>query len=372
MESPVALLMGAGASACFGKETAVGFLRNLNYALTQAIPSSEIERLRLPDDWVYEIKESIARTTHCESNPNLVTRLARDVDLEDVLGYLEDLKTSAKVVDGLSPSFNPGWQAHDTARVKQISEILLKAFHTVIRSHYSTVPGAQSRDNSNAWPEDVYLPLLSELRDLSGEVPVFTTNYDLALEQAFSQGDWVLLDGFTTGDVLARHWSLRNYESLEASFGARTTCLFKLHGSCDWYYESPERVLNLNRFAPEVGDLQATAIYPQARKSELIMRHPFRELYDCLKSWIEPTTDERVRLLVVVGFSFREPQLNELLRVPAAAGRVRILWVDPNASEEHLLHAVPSPPFSRRVSKMEFGSDTIDDLVAHVKEALPA
>ena len=118
-----------------------------------------------------------------------------------------------------------------------MANALIRAIHTVVRRHYSDVASRGDAKGAPILVQDVHLTLLNQLYEHFENAPVFTTNYDLAVEQAFSMGDWHLMDGSWNGQANTREWSIRNYDS---PADGRTTCLFKLHGSCNWYYENPD------------------------------------------------------------------------------------------------------------------------------------
>lgn len=80
---------------------------------------------------------------------------------------------------------------------------------------------------------------------------------------------------------------------------------------------------------------------------------------------------DRGKLLVVIGFSFREPQINEILRDAIVRNNLRVLWIDPDANDGGLLSAVRGGPGNRRIWSTDFGPAVINDLVARVTEEFP-
>jgi hypothetical protein len=142
----------------------------------------------------------------------------------------------------------------------------------------------------------------------SHAVEIFTTNYDLLLEEAFEGVRAPYFDGFAggsspffdpvtvAGDDLPPRWSR----------------LWKLHGSVGWSLANQMVVRGGSREAVEL-------IYPDHLKYDLTQKQPYTALFERLKRFIlTPDT-----LLLAVGFSFRDAHvcavLDEALAVNANA-----------------------------------------------------
>ena len=152
-------------------------------------------------------------------------------------------------------------------------------------------------------------------------VELFTVNYDLLLETALEGLRVPYFDGFV-GALQARFHT----ELVEASPGsdeewvpAFFVRLWKLHGSVNWAWQDDRQIVRLGQPVPEG---LAAAIYPSDTKYEESRRVPFVVLQDRLRRALhQPET-----LLLVVGYSFGDSHLNELL-FDAAVRRERSEFV---------------------------------------------
>ena len=129
-------------------------------------------------------------------------------------------------------------------------------------------------------------------------IEIFTTNYDLLLEEAFEGAKAPYFDGFTgghapffdpvtvAGDDLPSRWSR----------------LWKLHGSLGWKVDGAAVVRS--------GGYESTElVYPDHLKYDLTQKQPYSALFERLKDFIlSPDT-----LLLTAGFSFRDAHICAVL-----------------------------------------------------------
>jgi hypothetical protein len=129
-------------------------------------------------------------------------------------------------------------------------------------------------------------------------IEIFTTNYDLLLEEAFESARASYFDGFTgghapffdpvtvAGDDLPPRWSR----------------LWKLHGSLGWKAEGGAIVRSGGYDSSEL-------VYPDHLKYDLTQKQPYTALFERLKSFLlMPDT-----LLMAAGFSFRDAHICAVL-----------------------------------------------------------
>lgn len=141
--------------------------------------------------------------------------------------------------------------------------------------------------------------------DREHPVEIFTTNYDLLLEQAFESARAPYFDGFTG--------------SCEAFFDpvsvarndlpARWTRIWKLHGSLGWKTINGDSVIR-------TGEATAThVIYPEYLKYERTQKAPYAALFDRLRTFL--TTEDT--LLIAIGFSFADAHVSARVEESLAA-----------------------------------------------------
>jgi hypothetical protein len=176
-----------------------------------------------------------------------------------------------------------------------------------------------------------YLEPLLDLAESQGSLTIATLNYDRSIEIVAEARDAVF-------DTLIETW-LKGYELAPPAAGIR---LLKLHGSIDWVVEASEYgspvtlpQQRIRKLAPdeEPGYRREPAIiFGEAGK--LRAEGPFLDL---LMTWARDLRTTGV--LVVVGYSFRDPHVNELVaRWFNADVSRRIIVVDP-AVPEHMGYA---------------------------------
>jgi hypothetical protein len=147
-------------------------------------------------------------------------------------------------------------------------------------------------------------------------IEIFTTNYDLVIEMALEKYEVPYFDGFV-GTV--RPFFLP--ECVEADGTKATqdfyppkawTRLWKLHGSIGWQLEKDgcgdERIIRVGLSPLKPGT--ELVIYPSREKYAASRKLPFISYMDRLRE--VASTGEY--LLFIVGYSFRDQHLNEVLR----------------------------------------------------------
>lgn len=184
------------------------------------------------------------------------------------------------------------------------------------------------------------------LRQVARDYPVeiFTTNYDLLVERAFEQTGVCFFDGFV-GSV-APFFAPECVEAdgskgTEAVFPPRAWVrLWKLHGSVGWRLlnDSGTGVPRIARFAaPQVAEGDEIMIFPSRDKYVDSRKLPFLSYQDRFRRFL--STGEV--LLVVLGYSFGDEHINEVLFQALRANTrlaITALLFEP-ASEALLTHA---------------------------------
>jgi hypothetical protein len=132
-------------------------------------------------------------------------------------------------------------------------------------------------------------------------VEIFTTNYDLLMEQAFEEHRVPYFDGFA--GIRKPFFDIRAME--EDELPPRWARLWKLHGSINWYLV-PDR--GICRGATNEAGLKRV-IHPSHLKYEESRRMPYLAMIDRLRAFLKQPT----AALIICGHSFRDDHINEVL-----------------------------------------------------------
>lgn len=138
--------------------------------------------------------------------------------------------------------------------------------------------------------------------DRDKPIEVFTTNYDLLLEQAFEELSVPYFDGFVGSrqsffdlravedNLIPKHW----------------TRLWKIHGSINWFQKENKEVFRSSR----TSEIDAShLIYPSHLKYEESRKMPYLALIDKLNQFLRIPNS----LLILSGYSFNDDHLNDTL-----------------------------------------------------------
>ena len=135
-------------------------------------------------------------------------------------------------------------------------------------------------------------------------VEIFTTNYDLLMEEALEDLEIPYYDGFVGSrrsffdlravedNLIPTHWSR----------------IWKIHGSINWYQENVAGQKKVYR-SSEIKKDASHLIYPSHLKYEESRKMPYLALIDQLNRFIR----KKSSLLILSGYSFRDEHLNDTI-----------------------------------------------------------
>ena len=130
-------------------------------------------------------------------------------------------------------------------------------------------------------------------------VEVFTTNYDLLLEEAMERARTPYFDGFSGSRSAFFDPSSISSNDLPA----RWIRLWKLHGSINWSKNKSGEIVRAQ------SDDSGTMVYPSHVKYDETQSAPFSSLFERLKNFLlEPDS-----LLITTGFSFADAHISAKL-----------------------------------------------------------
>jgi len=133
-------------------------------------------------------------------------------------------------------------------------------------------------------------------------VHLFTTNYDLLMEQALEESASPYFDGFI-GSRKA-FFDLGAVED-EELLPARWSRLWKIHGSLNWRLEDGKNVVR----SDEKAENQSYLIYPSHLKYDQSRKMPYLAMLDRLKEFLlNPSA-----LLFISGYSFGDEHINDII-----------------------------------------------------------
>ena len=146
-------------------------------------------------------------------------------------------------------------------------------------------------------------------------VEVFTTNYDICFEDAMEMSGVPFFDGFVGSvnpffapECIESEGSKSDVHVYPCKAWTR---LWKLHGSINWHINAQsgvtEHITRLSVLDARPGE--ELAIFPSREKYSQSRKLPFLAMQDRLRKFLAGGD----RLLVIVGYSFSDDHLNELL-----------------------------------------------------------
>jgi hypothetical protein len=334
--APVMVFLGAGASAPIGKPTMAGFMPLL------------IRRLRLDFIDVDGVSELLSHVGH--DLEELLEQLASMADMPYVKAFIMESSNGPSV--GTLPPLPPNIDPHGAMSAKgprlvySIASRLRSAVHKAVIQQYGSVAKEQALTLYDPF-FDLLFTQFGEPRTLPGRawpglrsalLPVFTTNYDPAIE-AFCEGNFArysLTDGFRYIEAERREgWDPAHFDSPSRHLAKRNLALFKLHGSADWItIDSRIRRAEPRYVTDGEENWNNCLVYPAKKKVSL--EDPYFTCYDYLLQCLE-----RTNICVTIGYSFRD--YDALTRVKSAM-----------LNNEHLVLIVISPDASEVVNRLGF------------------
>jgi len=151
-----------------------------------------------------------------------------------------------------------------------------------------------------------YHTLVKWISSIDREIPIeiFTTNYDLLLEEALEYLEAPYFDGFV-GSIKS-FFDLRAVENGFIPF--HWTRLWKIHGSLNWYQDISKNSKKIYRSSDVKGDA-TQLIYPSHLKYDQSRKMPYLALIDQLSNFVK----QKSSLLIISGYSFNDDHLNDTI-----------------------------------------------------------
>lgn len=220
-------------------------------------------------------------------------------NLEDVLTYIRSMKevsTGGGIVRGFTEN--------------ELDDLETEICNTIANAVTKDLPDGDNSYNRRLarWVNSI---------DRAVPVEVFTTNYDLLLEQALEEQSVPFFDGFSG----SRYPFFDIHSVEENELPSYWTRLWKLHGSVNWKTMSGG-VCRVSKGIPGSPEL----IYPSKLKYDQSRKMPFLAMSDRLTSFLlKPHA-----VLFVCGYSFGDEHINDTiinaLKVNQSANVVALMY----------------------------------------------
>lgn len=305
VSAPVVILTGAGASAPLGKATTEAFMERV-----VGLPLS---------DQVLRVFETVRKA--CTPS--------KGVQMVDIEVVLDQLAACVEATDALrgDASFrpilfdrNPPQRDIETL-VKQYCDLREALLDEVVR-HYGQVEKARAAE--------LYRPLLVGIPKMLkvSTVPLFTLNYDLAVESATDALDLRLIDGVNRRPVVDRMWSAEHFHAFPG-YKSTTIVLFKLHGSVSWCRDGEGTIREVVGLDRDPRPLKHVLMYPSLRNKNLA-GEPWSTAYGYLRACLG-----RAKVAVIIGTSLRDAQVVDTFK--SALGEnpaLALVFVGPSCDHE--------------------------------------
>ena len=227
---------------------------------------------------------------------------------------------------------------------------LINAIRNKVVDHYSSVE--PERAGKLYWPLfRGFRDWFRQVPDLGYTLPVFTLNYDIAVElaarqlsgpgtapeQATDQLPVHLVDGLVQGPRAAeRRWTRAAFEEYVESEKHISVVLVKLHGSVRWgrrrLPDRPDEIVELTPgLGRDPGKFETVVPYPTLVRKP-VDQEPFHTGYRLLRACLRET-----HLLVVIGSTLRDAEVVDELRDALEENAdLHVAWVGPNVDHEAL------------------------------------
>ena len=264
----------------------IGFFISAGCPLSVTMPTKE-EWPLIPDvknltEWIN--KELAAN----EKYQNLLLELEKTKkdknNIEDILSFIRGLQqvSAGGEVRGFSES--------------ELIEIEKAVCEKIVEKINVQLPDTQTP----------YHKLVKWISSIDRDFPteIFTTNYDLLMEDALDYLEVPYFDGFVGSRK--SFFDLRAVE--DGSISKHWIRLWKIHGSINWNQEDINGQKKIYRTS-EVKVGSSHLIYPSHLKYEQSRKMPYLALIDQLNRFIR----EKSSLLILSGYSFNDEHLNDTI-----------------------------------------------------------
>ncbi|MGO2343919.1 SIR2 family protein [Vibrio litoralis] len=194
-------------------------------------------------------------------------------------------------------------------RTTQVTKFLEQAKQIILHKTSFT----EAIQDSGWVSHDKFMRAVGRRSAQQQRLKLFTTNYDLAFEQAASNTGFVVIDGFEFSNPSYFNPMWFNYDivnrshskSSEGAYIPNVIQLYKMHGSVDW------RKVNgrVKKLGADNQKGEPVFIYPSSSKYQTSYDSPY---LDMMTSFLEVVKQPRTAVLCL-GFGFNDKHINNAL-----------------------------------------------------------
>ena len=201
------------------------------------------------------------------------------------------------------------------------------------------------------------------------ELRVFTTNYDLVMEEYAKQAGYEIVNGFRPHGHLRTVW-----DDVWKPRAERSMYMIKLHGSMSWYRDAGGHIMEIGGIQDR--DIDHDVMIAPTEGMKNYGREPFPALMDHFKKEME-----RVDVLLAIGSSYRDEEIVSIIKDRLEDG-MYLISLSPTAAEDIRRVSDTEPEdveaggvhlktVGQRVilCEMEFGPATLDTVRASLEMA---
>ncbi len=152
-------------------------------------------------------------------------------------------------------------------------------------------------------------------------IDVVTPNYDRLAEYAADGGDFSHFSGFSYGHLQTRSKDAKT-RLHHGSDPARTVCIWKVHGSLDWFRDEANQIIGARACHDTPQGYTPVMITPGIDKYRLAHAEPFRTIFGCSDAALE-----QARSYLCVGYGFNDEHLQTKLVERCDANSVPLVVV---------------------------------------------
>ncbi|MBG9993435.1 SIR2 family protein [Pseudoalteromonas sp. NZS127_1] len=269
---------------------AIGFFISAGCPLSVNMPDGQWPLIPDVKSLTIHINEQFKANTQYQLLLKVLQEAGKNVEnIEDILSFLRSLLLVSKggAVRGLTES--------------ELLDLENKICSVIVAKLDVTLPDQET-------PYHRLCKWMGSI-DRKVAVEIFTTNYDLLIEQALEDSEVPYFDGFVGSR--RSFFDLRAVE--DSLIPIHWSRLWKIHGSINWYQETEKDkegkdVKKVYR-SSEIKEGASHLIYPSHLKYEESRKMPYLALIDQLNRFIR----KKSSLLILSGYSFNDGHLNDTI-----------------------------------------------------------